>query len=327
VTSLGGSELRYERVEGWAKLPAGWTMGNMGLATDVDDHVFAWNRSAHPMIVFDRDGHIVDVWSETVIDALVGADAHPAAWRAPYGFIAAHGMYLDAQQHLYFSVHMSHVVLKTDRSGKELLRLGEWDTPSNPEFRGDVQQYLGEPTPGAFGPFCVPTDVAVAPDGSIFVSDGYGNARVHHFTAEGALIGSFGAPGKGGQGRFHLPHGIWVDRDERVLVADRLNHRIQVFSADGTFLDEWTDVLGPSDIFVDDEGHVFVAEAHDRRLCSILDLEGNVLARLKDVESAPWMPSTGLRSQAGHSVWVDSEGSIYLNNTVADDELVKYVRV
>ena len=302
-------------------------MGNMGIVTDADDHVFAWNRSAHPMVVFDRDGDVVDVWSESVIDALLRPEAHPAAWRPGFGFVAAHGLYIDAQQHLYFAVHMSHVVLKTDRSGTELLRLGEWDTPSNPDFRGDVQQYLGEPTADAYAPFCVPTDVAVAPDGSIFVSDGYGNARVHHFTADGVLIGSFGQPGKALPGELHLPHGIWVDRDERVLVADRLNNRIQVFSPEGSFLEAWTDVLAPSDIFVDDDGLVYVAEAHDRRLCSILDLEGNVLARLKDVEAEPWMPITGLRSQAGHAVWVDSEGSIYLNNTVADDELVKYARV
>ena len=300
MTTVGSGEFKYELVEGWPKLPPGWILGQMGLITDAEDRVYAWNRSSHPMVIFDREGNVVDVWDESVVDALVGADRHPNAWMGE-NFFGAHGGFIDDEQHLYLAVHTCHVVLKTDLSGKLLMTLGRWDESSNPEWQGDVQTWLGEPPPASYGPFCVPTDLGIAPDGSLFVTDGYGNARVHHFTADGELLHSFGQPGKSGPGRFHLPHGIWVDRNGRVLVADRLNHRIQVFSLDGTFLEEWTDVLAPADIFVDAQGIVYVAEAHNRRICSILDSDGNV-------SGTPSRPARAAFRRPAGSEWTDVNG-------------------
>src|SRR5438477_273239 len=81
----------------------------------------------------------------------------------------------------------------------------------------------------------------VAPGGDLYVTDGYGNARVHRFSAEGRLLQSWGEPGAG-PGQFNLPHGIAVLADGRVLVADRENDRIQLFDPEGKYLDQWTQV-------------------------------------------------------------------------------------
>jgi hypothetical protein len=321
--------MRYELADDWPTLPDRWVLGQMGLMADAQDRLYVWNRSEHPMVVLDRSGHVVDAWDRDVMDALVSRDDHPAGWIGA-SFAGAHGGFIDDEQCLFLAVHTCHVVLKTDLSGRLLATLGEWDRPSNPAWQGDVQTWLEDPPPAAYPPFCVPTDVARAGDGSLFVTDGYGNSRVHRFSPAGELLASFGQPGKEGGGIFHLPHGVWVDRHDRVLVADRLNHRIQLFSLEGVFLEEWTDVLAPTDLFVDADGLVYVSEAHQRRLCSVLDSSGSVIARLRDDREVPGAhpgSSSGLRSPGGHALWVDSEGSIYLNQNVAGRRLVKYRRL
>src|SRR5439155_15039166 len=98
-------------------------------------------------------------------------------------------------------------------------------------------------------PFNRPTNLAVAPSGDVYVSDGYGNCRVHRYAADGKLIGSWGEPGSG-PGQFILPHSVWVAADGRVLVADRENDRIQVFSPSGEYLTEWG-ALRPTDVCTD----------------------------------------------------------------------------
>ena len=119
--------------------------------------------------------------------------------------------------------------------GRLLLTLGVSGRPSDtgatsPDYR-TVQR--GGP------PFNYPTNVALSPEGDIYVSDGYGNARIHRFSPDGRLLHSWGQPGAG-PGQFNVPHGIAIDRQGIVLVADRENSRIQRFTPDGEFIDEWT---------------------------------------------------------------------------------------
>ena len=108
-------------------------------------------------------------------------------------------------------------------------------------------------------PFNHPTRAAVAPDGEIFVADGYGNARVHRFAADGAYLGGFGELGSG-RGEFMTPHAILVDRDDRLLVADRENDRIQVFARDGAWLGEWRGLCRPMDICQRADGVILVTD-------------------------------------------------------------------
>src|SRR5262249_24180046 len=103
------------------------------------------------------------------------------------------------------------------------------------------------------------TNVALSAGGDIYVTDGYGNARVHKFDRDGRLLFSWGEPGDG-PGQFNVPHGIAVDRDERVYVADRENNRIQVFTSHGELLAVWNDVRRPMQVFVDEVDNVFVVE-------------------------------------------------------------------
>ena len=97
--------------------------------------------------------------------------------------------------------------------------------------------------------FNLPTDVGFSPGGDIYVSDGYGNARVVKFSSDGTYLSEWGSRGTG-PGEFGLPHGIAVDEDGRVYVVDRDNRRVQVFDGDGMFLDEWTELVGVQTVFV-----------------------------------------------------------------------------
>jgi DNA-binding beta-propeller fold protein YncE len=166
-------------------------------------------------------------------------------------------------------------------------------------------------------PFNLPTDVASDKDGDIYVSDGYGNNRVHRFSPEGTHLFSWGEPGDG-PGQFNLPHGIWV-RDRKVYVADRQNHRIQIFTQDGEFIEEWGDFKQPCDLYIDDSGLVYVPELQGR--VSILNIEGEVLARIGGERSH----SIG-KFYAPHSTWIDSERSLYVGEVLEGQRIQKFVR-
>src|SRR5438128_4360892 len=108
------------------------------------------------------------------------------------------------------------------------------------------------------GPFNLPTDIAFAPSGEMFMTDGYGNARVHKFSADGKHLFSWGEPGNA-PGQFNLPHGVWIDRRGRVLIADRENDRVQIFDQEGKLLTIWpTELLGPAFVYVDDDDTVYI---------------------------------------------------------------------
>jgi sugar lactone lactonase YvrE len=154
------------------------------------------------------------------------------------------------------------------------------------------------------------------------VSDGYGNARIHRFSATGELIQSWGEPGNG-PGQFNLPHSVWVHTDGRVFVCDRENDRVQIFSPDGELLTMWTDLTRPGDLLIDQNDHVFVGEMAwipdetylDGRpvtesrpaQMSVRDLEGNLLTHWG--EDDPCAPG-GFSSP--HGICLDSRGDLYV---------------
>lgn len=171
-------------------------------------------------------------------------------------------------------------------------------------------------------PFNRSTGVAIAPNGELYVSDGYGNARIHRFAPDGRLIQSWGEPGTG-PGEFNLPHAIWVTENSNVLVADRENDRIQIFSASGDFIDQWTHLQRPTGIFIDQNGLVYVTELwwrvgqrsyaqgviHEDQpgRVSVLDLNGNVLSRLGNRDRCA--PGNFC---APHGICADSRGDFYV---------------
>ncbi len=294
MATVGTGKHTYELVEDWGKLPEGWTLGQTGIVTDARDRVYLFNRSEHPLIVLDRDGVFSSSWGEGILSS-------------------AHGMFIDQQENIYLPVVNSHVVLKYSPTGNLLMTLGTWDKPSETGWSGNYQ----DPVKQAAGPFHRPTDVAMSPTGDLYISDGYGNARVHRFNADGSLQMSWGAPGKTAPGEFHVPHGVWVHTDGRVFVADRENNRIQIFSPDGEFLTQWTGLARPCDIYIDADEVVYVPELDG--LISLLTIDGQVLAR--------WTSPTGTgQIDGGHAVWVDSHGDIYINQNQEGRRLLKYRR-
>jgi DNA-binding beta-propeller fold protein YncE len=156
---------------------------------------------------------------------------------------------------VYCTDDFDHTVRKFTPDGRLLLTLGTSGVPSDTGATSVDYRTIRRAGP----PFHYPTNVALAADGALYVTDGYGNARVHKFAADGRLLFSWGEPG-GGPGQFRVPHGIAVDRHGTVCVADRENSRIQFFDADGRYLGEWTDVARPSQVFIDRAGTFYVAE-------------------------------------------------------------------
>ena len=159
-------------------------------------------------------------------------------------------------------------------------------------------------------PFNHPSDIAVAPNGDILVSDGYGNSSVHRFTPNGDHISSFGSPGSG-PGQFRVPHSLRVAQDGRIYVCDRENHRVQVFSQDGEYLDQWTDFKSPMGIHIDADQTVYVTDQVPR--LTILNLDGQLLARGRTFEN-------------GHNVYSNSRGDLYAVDT-ANQRVQKFLKV
>src|SRR5271169_1249051 len=166
----------------------------------------------------------------------------------------------------------------------------------------------------AAGPFNHPTEMMAHPNGDIYVTDGYRNARVHRFTRDGRLVKSWGTPGQAA-GQFHLPHSIAFDDDGKLYVADRSNKRIQIFSPEGDFLGQWTGMGGPNDITRGKDGNYYIAEKEDEgnpAYVCVRDAQGNVLARME--------------SRHVHGVGVDSRGDIYAGLT-QNRSVDKFARV
>jgi len=177
------------------------------------------------------------------------------------------------------------------------LQLG---TPGQSSDTGHIENWLVE---RAAGPFNHPTEMMKHPNGDIYVTDGYQNARVHRFAADGTLKTSWGAPGKG-PGQFHLPHSIAFDDAGNLLVADRSNRRIQIFTPEGQYLGEWTGMGGPNDISRGKDGNYYIAEQEadgNPAYCTVRSPKGEVLAKME--------------SRHVHGIGVDSEGSIYAGLT------------
>lgn len=296
----GTGKYTYELVDGWAKLPEGEAFVDVGgLSIDSEDRVYVLSRSAHPVMVFDREGNLLTGWGKEF-------------------FSRPHGCCLGPNGSVYCTDNDNHTVAKFTPDGKLLMTLGNKDQPSDTGYVHTPSAPLSErvATIKRSGPpFNRPTGVAISSSGEIYVSDGYGNARIHKFTPDGNLLFSWGEPGTG-PGQFRVPHAVWVDKQERVWVCDRENSRIQIFSAQGEFISQWADIGGkPCEIFFDDEGTVYASiksGSHPHGV-SIFTIDGELLTRwgsqgprdeIQDKEAAMFVTP--------HAIGVDSRGDIYV---------------
>ncbi len=293
---------RYEVIEGWEQLPAGYVHRDVdGVTVDSRDRVYLVTRSDARVIVYERDGTFVTSWGEGIFTP------------------RTHGVAVGPEDSVYVVDDGDHTVRKFTPEGEQLMVIGTPGVPSDTGY--DKEKGLTSIARGG-PPFNRPTNVALASNGELYVCDGYGNARVHRFTPDGKLIQSWGEPGTG-PGQFNLPHGIAIDAEGRVLVADRENDRIQFFSPDGEYLDQWTHVQRPTDICIDGEGLIYVSSLwwrvgqhsfvngpmrHDLPgHVSVLDPNGNVLLRWISADRCA--PGNFV---APHTLCVDSHGDLYV---------------
>jgi len=279
-----GQTVQYELQEGWARLPAGVDRFGMTLGLELDDreHLWVFQRcfstdcvdgpeERQPAVLeYDPSGRLVSSWGAGM-------------------FVWPHGFFLDAEGNLWTSdargaAGKGHTVMKHARDGRVLMTLG---------------------TPGVAGSgrdaFDGPSDVLVAPDGSIFVADGHGNDRVVKFSADGAFLMEWGTEGTM-LGQFNEPHALAMDSRGRLFVADRLNQRIQVFDQNGRFLAVWPAIqasglhIAPGDI-------VYVADYQLR--------QGIVIARASDFQEIGFIDGT-----LAEAVTVDAAGNVYTGESI-----------
>ncbi len=292
---------KFSVVEHWEQLPAGYIHKDVdGVAVDSHDNVYLMTRQDARVIVYDRTGKFLRSWGEKIFTP------------------RTHGIAVGADDSVYSVDDGDHTVRKFTPMGEQLMMLGTPGKCSDTGYDGKTIASIQRGGP----PFNRPTDVAVAPNGELYVCDGYGNARVHRFTSDGKLVQSWGEPGTG-PGQFHLPHGIGLSPDGRVFVADRENDRIQIFTPDGKFLEMWTHVQRPTDIAFDRDGRVYVSELWWRAGQSsfthgkinydlpggvrVLDLQGNLLLHWCSADrEAPG------NFVAPHTICVDSRGDLYV---------------
>lgn len=298
--------MQFEPVVGWEQLPAGFThLDVSGLGVDSQDRVYVLTRKQARVIVYSREGAYLSTFGEGLFTE------------------RTHGLTIGPDDSVFCVDDGNHTVRKFTPAGELVMTLGSGvpsDTGYDPAA-GDIY-YRSLTIVRSAPPFNKPTNIAVSPTGELYVCDGYGNARVHRFSPDGALIQSWGEPGSG-PGEFRLPHGIWVTDDGRVLVTDRENDRVQVFDLGGRFLEEWTHLQRPSDVCMDRWGNILVTEMTwlqgsrsfrrgprteiEPGAVSVLDRSGKRLARFGTADvSAPGS------FFAPHAICVDSHGDIYV---------------
>jgi DNA-binding beta-propeller fold protein YncE len=298
--NVGAGDFCYHVDERWAKFPAAGDDGEaVGVACDSRDRVYVFLRGPRPVQVFERGGTPVASWGEGV-------------------FVRPHGIFIGPDDTVYCTDDLGHGVRTFSTAGQLRLALGDGrssDTGATSIDYRTIQR--------AGPPFHYPTNVALGPTGDWYVTDGYGNARVHRFAPDGRLLYSWGEPGSG-PGQFHVPHGIAIDAAGTIYVADRENSRIQLFTDAGIFVGEWTDVARPSQMFIDSAAWIYVAElgfragrwpgtgAHEPGQTggrvSIFDRAGVLHARWGGGEN----PCAAGDFFAPHGIWVDSHGDIYV---------------
>ena len=293
TVELGTGEFRYAVDSSFGQLPEDIALGDVAaVAVDRNDRVYLFNRGPDPMIVLDREGNFLDTWGRGV-------------------FSNPHGLHIGADDCIYCTDDGDHTVRKCTLDGRVLMQLGVSGRPS-PKMSGE--------------PFHRCTHTALSPEGDLYVSDGYGNARIHKYSAEGTLLFSWGEPGRG-PGQFNFPHNICCDPDGWVYVADRENHRIQIFDGNGRFETQIVNMHRPSALalapgrcpicYVGEIGPYLPVNRGWPNLgprISIITGEGKLLSRLTSSPAAGLQPGQFL---SPHGLAVNSRGDLYVGEVAS----------
>jgi DNA-binding beta-propeller fold protein YncE len=268
-------DLSYKLAPDWptpartaAGTPTAWNLIQApGVAVEANGHVLVLHRGAHPILEFDSGGKFLRSWgdgmfSEGKVVGVAPGDRAPGAsgYSAVYGpagcdSCGAHSVRVDPEGNIWAVDAPGHVIYKMSAQGKVIMRLG--------------QKGVSGMGPNTFN---LPTDVAFAPNGDFYVSDGYGNPRVVKYSHDGKYLLQWGTRGNG-PGQFQLPHNVAVDAQGRVYVTDRDNRRVEVFDSTGKFLNQWPEIGGVSAIRITKDQRIWTGGV-------LRDLEGKVLGKL-----------------------------------------------
>jgi DNA-binding beta-propeller fold protein YncE len=276
------AEGTYQRVENWAQLPAGTSFGLMSaVGVDAKDNVYAFQREdpTSKILVFNSQGKLLNTWGE-------GA------------FPAAHGLRVLRDGFVWLTDKKLEQVHKYSVDGKLLLAIGtkgvDGANDSHDAFNGV-------------------SDVIMAQNGDVFVSDGEGpNTRVVKFSKDGKFITLWGTKGAE-PGQFNTPHSIDMDSKGRVYVADRSNNRIQIFDQDGKYLDALTQFgARPTSLFITKDDMLYVSASAPENHILVGTTAGKILDEIKGLNGP-------------HGIAVDSTGAIYDAET-GGKTIVKFVK-
>ena len=312
---FGTGKATFTLDSAWGQLPAERKYG-LGCAVVVDskDRVIVTSRSATAcVVIFDKSGKLVETWDKDISDKLGYNQAQYVA--------TAHGLYWSKEgdsEFLYWTENVSAPkggpkigarVYKTDMNGKILYQLGNIDK------EGDNAQKFN---------FTNPTDVAVAPNGDIYIVDGYGSQLVHRFDKKFKLIKTMGGSGTE-HGKFRTCHGVWVstlNKEPEVYIADRANNRLEVFSLELEYKRTIDGVRNPC-CFYQHGDHLYIPELDAR--VTVLDAKDKVVATLGDgakVEK-PNREKTPEVFAFPHALTLDSKGNLYIVEWVSNGRVRK----
>lgn len=292
---------KYELEKNWPDLPKDVKLGNpTGISIDTGQNIVVFHRadrewdffSSMPdnpipnktiLIIHKESGKLINSWGDNL-------------------FIMPHGLKVDAQNNIWVTDVGLHQVFKFSYDGKLLLQLGEAMVAGNDSLHFDK-----------------PTDIAIAKDGSFYVSDGYGNSRVIKFSATGSFLFEWGKKGNR-ESEFNIPHGISLDNFNNVYVADRENNRIQIFDSTGKFIQQYADnsfgaigavAFEKSKLFAVDD-FTFLKVKHRGSDAFIIDTTGKVQTRFG--RSGSYDGNTSWY----HGLTVDKDENIYIGDILGN---------
>jgi peptidylamidoglycolate lyase len=299
---------RYYLDQGWPQL-SGYPLSQpSGLGIDTSQNIFVFNRTGR-------------TWTEPFPDLLIPEntilllDRETGRMLNSWGanlFIMPHGLTVDHQNNVWVTDVSLQEVFKFSHDGKLIMKIGITRETGSDSLR-----------------FNRPTDVAVTPDGSFYVSDGYLNSRIVKFSAEGKYLFEWGTKGNK-PGQFNIPHAIDLDEKGNVYVADRENARVQVFDANGKFIKEFTDKKMEDlySVTIDKKTqHLFATDflvvmKYFTKGSNIMeyDTAGQLLTRFGRATNSIDAPLTRY-----HDIAADNEGSIYVSD-ILGNKVHKYKR-
>ena len=287
MKNLVDSTTKFAPVDMWAKIPMGVTFRGdaTSIAVDSEDNVYVFNRGNYPIAVFDKDGDFIRGFGHG-------------------DFVRPHGIEIDLDDNIYLVDDDGHFIQKRNNDGEILFTLGEKGKPCKWQSGGMFNR---------------PTDIAIHPiNRDLFISDGYGNSRIHKFDSDGRHILSWGSPGTE-PGEFSLPHNITILGNDKVAVCDRENFRLQIFSLDGEYIKQ-IHIHHPMSITEGkkEDDRIYVGEMLPPPVqqgvpnlgakISILNPDGQLIKQIGDS-----LPGEGLNQfTSPHGISTDSNGSIYV---------------